>query len=128
MHWQHRLQSSIGRSFEDAMEKLSASMEDRQGLGITRKAVQASFCGALLKEIHPQLQAHHSNQIRTHGSRVEVRPHGPVQWELAPLVTAEVDVAGKSAVRKCYRGKCDGVTVDIVGRFKVHHDHNAADA
>ena len=76
----------------------------------------------------PQLQAHHNDQIRTHCSRVEVRPHGPVQWELAPLVTAEVDVAGKSAVGKCYRGKGNGVTVDIVGRFQMHDDHNAGDA
>lgn len=35
-YWQQRLQASIGRSFEDAEEKLSASTEDRQGLGITR--------------------------------------------------------------------------------------------
>ena len=40
-YWQQRLQASIGRSFEDAEEKLSASMEDRQGLGITRHAAKA---------------------------------------------------------------------------------------
>jgi hypothetical protein len=40
-YWQQRLQVSISRSFEDAEEKLSASMEDRQGLGITRHAAKA---------------------------------------------------------------------------------------
>jgi len=35
-YWQERLQTSISRSFEDAEEKLSASGEDRQGLGVTR--------------------------------------------------------------------------------------------
>lgn len=35
-YWQERLQASISRSFEDAEEKRSASIEDRQGLGITR--------------------------------------------------------------------------------------------
>lgn len=35
-YWQQRLQASISRSFDDAEEKLSASIEDRQGLGITR--------------------------------------------------------------------------------------------
>jgi uncharacterized membrane protein len=40
-YWQQRLQASIGRSFEDAEEKLSASMEDRQGLGTTRNAAKA---------------------------------------------------------------------------------------
>jgi uncharacterized membrane protein len=35
-YWKERLQTSIGRSFEDAEEKLSASSEDRQGLGVTR--------------------------------------------------------------------------------------------
>jgi uncharacterized membrane protein len=37
-YWQQRMQVSISRSFEDAEEKLSASVEDRQGLGITRTA------------------------------------------------------------------------------------------
>jgi uncharacterized membrane protein len=40
-YWQQRMQASITRSFEDAEEKLSASMEDRQGLGITRTAAKA---------------------------------------------------------------------------------------
>ncbi|HEY2389555.1 MAG TPA: DUF2254 domain-containing protein [Candidatus Angelobacter sp.] len=35
-YWQERLSSSIIRSFEDAEEKLSASAQDRQGLGVTR--------------------------------------------------------------------------------------------
>lgn len=35
-YWQERLQTSITRSFADAEEKLSASVEDRQGLGVTR--------------------------------------------------------------------------------------------
>lgn len=39
-YWQQRLQASIGRSFEDAEEKHSASIEDRQGLGITRVPVE----------------------------------------------------------------------------------------
>ena len=37
-YWRQRLQASIGRSFEDAEEKLSASVEDRQGLGVTRSS------------------------------------------------------------------------------------------
>lgn len=40
-YWRERLQNSIGRSFEDAEEKLSASAEDRQGLGITRRTASA---------------------------------------------------------------------------------------
>lgn len=40
-YWRERLQSSIGRSFEDAEEKISASCEDRQGLGITRRSASA---------------------------------------------------------------------------------------
>src|SRR5262249_47702747 len=40
-YWQQRLQTSIARSFEDAEEKLSASIEDRQGLGITRSSIAA---------------------------------------------------------------------------------------
>lgn len=39
-YWQQRLQASISRSFEDAEEKLSASIEDRQGLGVTRGPAQ----------------------------------------------------------------------------------------
>jgi uncharacterized membrane protein len=35
--WQERLDSTIGRSFEDAEEKLEASREDRQGLGVPRR-------------------------------------------------------------------------------------------
>jgi uncharacterized membrane protein len=35
-YWQQRLQASISRSFEDTEEQLSASIEDRQGLGIAR--------------------------------------------------------------------------------------------
>jgi hypothetical protein len=37
-YWQGRLQASITRSFQDAEERLSASGEDRQGLGVTRKS------------------------------------------------------------------------------------------
>jgi len=37
-YWQQRLETSIGRSFEDTEEKLSASVEDRQGLGMTRQS------------------------------------------------------------------------------------------
>jgi hypothetical protein len=40
-YWRERLQTSIGRSFEDAEEKISASAEDRQGLGITRYSERA---------------------------------------------------------------------------------------
>jgi uncharacterized membrane protein len=40
-YWQQRLQASVTRSFEDADERLSASVEDRQGLGISRKAAKA---------------------------------------------------------------------------------------
>jgi len=35
-HWEERLQSTIARSFEDVEEKLEASVEDRQGLGVPR--------------------------------------------------------------------------------------------
>jgi uncharacterized membrane protein len=35
-HYQHRLDATIAASFEDAEEKLEASVEDRQGLGIPR--------------------------------------------------------------------------------------------
>lgn len=38
-YWQQRLDTSISRSFEDTEEKLSASAEDRQGLGIARASV-----------------------------------------------------------------------------------------
>jgi len=37
LHWEERLQTTIARSFEDAEEKLEASVEDRQGLGVPRK-------------------------------------------------------------------------------------------
>jgi uncharacterized membrane protein len=36
-HWEERLQSTIARSFEDVEEKLEASVEDRQGLGVPRR-------------------------------------------------------------------------------------------
>lgn len=35
-YWQERLQSTVDRSFGDVRDKLDASTEDRQGLGITR--------------------------------------------------------------------------------------------
>jgi uncharacterized membrane protein len=40
-YWHERLDTSIGRSFEDAEEKISASIEDRQGLGVTRRPAGA---------------------------------------------------------------------------------------
>jgi hypothetical protein len=40
-YWRERLQTSIGRSFQDAEEKISASAEDRQGLGIPRYSKSA---------------------------------------------------------------------------------------
>jgi uncharacterized membrane protein len=36
-HWQERLQTTVERSFADRLDKLEASDEDRQGLGIGRK-------------------------------------------------------------------------------------------
>lgn len=36
-HWEQRLQATIARSFVDAEEKMEASVEDRQGLGIPRR-------------------------------------------------------------------------------------------
>ena len=36
-YWQDRLQTTISRSFEDVEEKIEASVEDRQGLGVPRK-------------------------------------------------------------------------------------------
>jgi len=41
--WQARLQSTIDRSFEDAQDKLDASTEDRQGLGIARDGLTRSL-------------------------------------------------------------------------------------
>ncbi|HEX8892404.1 MAG TPA: DUF2254 family protein, partial [Terriglobales bacterium] len=35
-HWEERLQTTIARSFDDTEEKLEASVEDRQGLGVPR--------------------------------------------------------------------------------------------
>ena len=35
-YWQHRLESTIDRSFGDKLERLDASTEDRQGLGVSR--------------------------------------------------------------------------------------------
>ena len=36
-HWQERLQATIARSFQDLEEKQEAAVEDRQGLGVSRK-------------------------------------------------------------------------------------------
>jgi uncharacterized membrane protein len=38
--WRERLQSTVERSFHDAKEKLDASVEDRQGLGSSRRRDQ----------------------------------------------------------------------------------------
>jgi hypothetical protein len=35
--WDERLQATVDRSFDDQLEKLEASTEDRQGLGSTRR-------------------------------------------------------------------------------------------
>jgi hypothetical protein len=35
--WRQRLQATIDRSFADAQDRLDASTEDRQGLGINRQ-------------------------------------------------------------------------------------------
>jgi len=40
--WQGRLQATINRSFKDAQDKLDASTEDRQGLGINRQEKDGS--------------------------------------------------------------------------------------
>jgi uncharacterized membrane protein len=37
-YWQERLKSTVDHSFRDSQEKLDASVEDRQGLGISRPA------------------------------------------------------------------------------------------
>jgi uncharacterized membrane protein len=37
LHYQERLDATIARSFEDAEEKREASIEDRQGLGLSRR-------------------------------------------------------------------------------------------
>ena len=37
LHWEERLQTTIARSFDDLEEKQEASVEDRQGLGLSRK-------------------------------------------------------------------------------------------
>ena len=50
IYWQQRLDSSIGRSFQDAEEKISASVEDRQGLGITRAGFKAETRQAVLRQ------------------------------------------------------------------------------
>jgi uncharacterized membrane protein len=36
-HWEQRLQTTIARSFNDVEEKIEASVEDRQGLGVPRR-------------------------------------------------------------------------------------------
>jgi uncharacterized membrane protein len=36
LHWEERLQATISRSFDDLEEKQEASVEDRQGLGVSR--------------------------------------------------------------------------------------------
>jgi uncharacterized membrane protein len=41
-YWQRRLQSTIERSFDDPEDKLDASAEDRQGLGISRQGKENS--------------------------------------------------------------------------------------
>jgi uncharacterized membrane protein len=41
--WQARLQSTIDRTFDDAQDKLDASTEDRQGLGIARGGLTRSL-------------------------------------------------------------------------------------
>jgi uncharacterized membrane protein len=41
--WQARLQSTIDRTFDDAQDKLDASTEDRQGLGIARDGITRSL-------------------------------------------------------------------------------------
>lgn len=41
-YWQQRLQGTVARSFQDADDKLEASIEDRQGLGTTRSRSAAS--------------------------------------------------------------------------------------
>jgi uncharacterized membrane protein len=41
--WQARLQSTVDHSFDDAQDKLDASTEDRQGLGIARGGVIRSL-------------------------------------------------------------------------------------
>jgi uncharacterized membrane protein len=43
--WQARLQSTIDHSFDDAQDKLDASTEDRQGLGIARGVLTRSLQG-----------------------------------------------------------------------------------
>lgn len=48
-YWQQRLDASITRSFEDAEEKLSASVEDRQGLGVTRAAPKTETAQAAVR-------------------------------------------------------------------------------
>jgi uncharacterized membrane protein len=42
IYWRHRLQETITRSFTDSDEQLDASVEDRQGLGTTRRSPAAS--------------------------------------------------------------------------------------
>jgi uncharacterized membrane protein len=37
LHWEGRLQTTIARSFDDIEEKIEASVEDRQGLGVPRR-------------------------------------------------------------------------------------------
>jgi predicted GTPase len=40
--WQERLRSTVERSFSDQQDKLEASVEDRQGLGSSRRNGPAS--------------------------------------------------------------------------------------
>jgi uncharacterized membrane protein len=42
VEWRERLQSTVERSFHDAKDKLDASVEDRQGLGSSRRRAQGA--------------------------------------------------------------------------------------
>jgi hypothetical protein len=41
-HWDARLKATIARSFADGEERLDASREDRQGLGLSRDRAPGS--------------------------------------------------------------------------------------
>jgi len=42
LYWQQRLQGTMTRSFSDADEQSDASVEDRQGIGTTRRRSAAA--------------------------------------------------------------------------------------
>ena len=56
-YWQHRLQETITRTFSDADEQAEASVEDRQGLGTTRRRAAPRVDEASAEQMNTRLTA-----------------------------------------------------------------------